>query len=136
MGIFLSDDSACTFDLIYMVNVTDCPPSLICISVSTSAALSPLTEPFHVLVNPVEKDTRNSLSRSLSNGLFSSDHSRASSTAFICVLARSLYGVEHSVFPDVLLHPLFDVREVTEGEHSALVARITVSHSPSAQSSF
>ena len=37
MGIFLSDDSACTFDLTSVVTVTDCPFSLICITGSAIA---------------------------------------------------------------------------------------------------
>jgi len=46
-------------------------------------------------------------------------------------------SMEWSIFPYVLLHPLVDIRKMTEGEHSALVAcRITVSRSPSAQSTF
>ena len=50
---------------------TYCPSS---ISLPTSAALSALAESSLVLVNYVKKDTNNSLSRSLSNSVFSFDH--------------------------------------------------------------
>ena len=79
-----------------MIDVTDFPSRFICIFLPTSVALSPLTASSAVLVNPVEKDTSNCLSRSRSKGLFSSSHLRTSPIAsvsrFICVLARSLWS--------------------------------------------
>ena len=66
LGIFLSDDRACTLNS--MVDVTGCPSSFFCISLPTSAALSALTASFAMPVHPVE-DTRNCLSRSWSKGL-------------------------------------------------------------------
>ena len=80
---------ACTFNCTPMVDVTGCPSSFICICLRISwisVDLSALAAA--VLVNPAEKDTSNSLSRSQLKGLFSSNHSRASLTAsasrFIC----------------------------------------------------
>ena len=54
-----------------MVDVNEWSSNLICICLPL-AALSALTESSHVLINPVEKDMKNSLSQSLSNGLASS----------------------------------------------------------------
>ena len=106
-GDFLSYDRAFIFDLTSIVDVTDCPYSLICISIPTSAALSALFESSTVLVNPVEKYTCNALFLSLSNDLISSNHFRTSSTAsvsrFICVCKCS---VDWKIFTVVLLHPL------------------------------
>ena len=66
------------------------------ISLPSSVVLSALTESSIVLVKPVEKDTSNSFSRSLSNGLFSSNYFRARSTAsasrILCVLVRYLWS--------------------------------------------
>ncbi|KAF3858871.1 hypothetical protein F7725_012072 [Dissostichus mawsoni] len=47
-----------------------------------------------------------------------------------------LVSVERSMFLDTFLHALVDIGEVIKGEHPALVTRITVSHPPSAQSTF
>ena len=41
----------------------------------------------------------------------------------------SKVSVELGTFPDVFLLPLVDIKEVTEGHHPALVSSITVSHS-------
>ena len=112
MGIFLNDDRTCTFDLISMVNVTDCPSSWICISLHTSADLPALTESSPVLVNPVEKDTDYSLSRSLLNGLLSSylfGKVQLPQQLASCVFGRVF--VEWSLFPCVFLHLLVDLSE-------------------------
>ena len=137
VGIFLSDDRAFTFDLTSMLDVTHCPSSLICIF--TSAAVSALTESPSMLVNPVEKDTSNSLSWLLLNGMFSSNNIRASSTASICIslhLCLKQVSMEWCIFTNIFFQPLVDVRKVTEGEHPAFVVRKTVSHSSSAMSTF
>ena len=123
-GYFLSDNRAFIFYLTSMVDVTDCPSSLICIP--TSAALSALSESSAVRVNPVEKDTSNSVSLSLLNGLVSSNHFKTSSTAyashFICVLASSLWTGK-CLLTSVLPHPLVDIRQMTKGEHTSFMAR-------------
>ena len=91
-----------------------------------------------MLVNPVEKDTSISLSCVVSNGLFSSNHWRASFNC-LCItlhLGFAKVSVEWGMLVYTFLHVFIDIRELAEGEHPALVARITASHPPSAQSTF
>ena len=49
LGIFLSDDKAFSLNFTSMVEVTDCLSSF-CISLSTSAALSPMTSSFLLVI--------------------------------------------------------------------------------------
>jgi len=90
---FLSDDRAFTFDLTSMVDVPDCPSSLICISISCCLSTDWVIS---CACESCWEDMSNSFSWSLLKGMFSSDHFRVSLTAsassFICVLARSLWS--------------------------------------------
>ena len=116
LGIFLSDERACTLNSTCMVDVTDFLSRFICIFLPTSATLSALTASSAVLVNPVEKDTSNCLSRSRSKGLFSSSHLWISSIA--CVSLHPCIGkvfVGWTMFLDTLFHAVIDIGKVDGG---------------------
>ena len=110
LGIFLSEDRACSLNLTSMVVVTDCPSSFFCMSLPTAAALSAFTPSPVVLVDPVENDTSKLLSRSWSKGWF---HLRTSAIASASrVIASSLWSGQCFLTPS-------SMRWLTSGLESA-----------------
>jgi len=135
LGILLSEERGCTLNFTCILDVADFPSRFIRIFLPTAAALSALTTSSTALVNPRISVTvcPDQGQRGFFPQPFEDKFNSFSVSLHPCF---GKIFVKWTVILDALFHAVINVGKVVKGLYPVLVARVTIPHPPSNQSTF